>query len=92
MDRKAALLLVSRALALIQGIAALIGVTYLPERLFAYVHYATPLGQPRAYVTSLYQVETGSLFVRILIYLFLAVAFWNCAPWVQNALLPETES
>ena len=92
MDRKAALLLVSRALALIQGISALIEVSYIPERLFAYLHYAIPVGQPGAYLPRLYQIETGFLFCRILIYLTLAVALWNCAPWVQNALMPERES
>jgi hypothetical protein len=94
MDRKAALLLVSRALALIQGVCALIETSYLPERLYSYLHYAHQVAQVSVpvgslYLPSLYRVEVAFLFLRILIYLVLAVVFWNCAPWVENTLLPE---
>jgi len=94
MDRKAAVLLVSRALALIQGICALIETSYLPERLYSYLHYTHQVAQVSAsagsvYLPSLYCVEVAFLFLRILIYLVLAVAFWKCAPWIESALLPE---
>ena len=94
MNRKAAVLLVSRALALIQGISALIETCYLPERLYAYLHYTHQVAQVSAsagsvYLPNIYRVEVAFLFVRILIYLVLAVVFWKCAPWVESALLPE---
>lgn len=96
MDRKAALILASRALALIQGICALIEISYIPERLFSYLHYAHMVGQAgaptnAAYLSTSYQLEAGFLLFRILIYLTLAVVFWNCAPWVQRIMLPESE-
>ena len=94
MDRKAAVLLVCRALALIQGISALMETLYLPERLYSYLHYTHQVAQASnsvgsVYLPSLYRMEVAFLFVRILIYLVLAVVFWKCAPWLESALLPE---
>ena len=94
MNRKASVLLVSRALALIQGICALIETRYLPERLYSYLHYThqvalVSVSVGSIYLPNLYRVEVAFLFVRILIYLALAVVFWKCAPWVESALLPE---
>jgi hypothetical protein len=97
MDRKTAVLLVSRALALVQGICALIETCYLPERLLSYFHYMRQAGPVHDlgggfYLLSLYRVEVLFLFVRIAIYMTLAFVFWKCAPWVQDALLPERAS
>jgi hypothetical protein len=96
MDRKAAVLLVSRALALIQGICALIETSYLPERIHSFLHYAhaaTEAGVPGSslYLVNSYRVTVAFLFVRIVIYLVLAVVFWKCPSWVESSLLPERE-
>jgi hypothetical protein len=94
MDRKAAVLLVSRALSVIQGICALVETSYLPERLISFLHYAhqadslNTSGQA-LYLLNSYRTETAFLFVRIGIYLILAVVFWNCGPWVERTLQPE---
>lgn len=96
MPRKEGVLLASRALSIIFGVFALEEVTYLPERLFAFLHYTKDSKLLEAasrsmYLPTLYRVEVGSLFVRIAIYLLLAVAFWNCRPWIERILLPERE-
>jgi hypothetical protein len=79
-----------------QGISALYEITYLPERLFAFLHYinkAKSLGASGTdfYFSTLSMVTVAFLFVRIVIFLLLAVIFWNCAPWVERILLPERE-
>jgi hypothetical protein len=70
--------------------------TYLPERLFSYVHYTNgwrSAGTPDTamYLPTLYRIEVGSLLLRIAIYLVLAVVFWHCSPWVESILDPERE-
>ncbi len=95
MDRKQAVCLVSRALSLIFGVFGLEDTTYLPERLLSYAHYANEwrsAGAPGGgFLPSLSRVEVGFLFVRIAIYLALAVIFWRCGSWVEHTLLPERE-
>jgi hypothetical protein len=97
MQRKEAVRLVSRALSFIYLVFALYETTYLPERLFSYLHYSTEwrsAGGPSAnmYLPTLYRITVGFLLLRIAIYLALAVIFWTCAPWVERNLLPESES
>lgn len=96
MERKEAVRLVSRALSIFFGMCSAEATTYLPERLFSYVHYANQwrsVQGPGAsvFLPSLYRVEIGFLFLRIVIYLALAVVFWKCTPWVEHTLLPESE-
>jgi hypothetical protein len=96
MDQKAAVLLVSRALALLQGICALIEASYLPERIHSYLHYAraaAEAGVPGSalYLVNSYRVTVAFLFVRIAIYLALAMVFWKCPYWVESSLMPERE-
>ena len=96
MERKEAVRLVSRALALVFGVFALVETTYLPERMLSYVHYTNEWRSVRAvsaslYWLALYRLEAGFLFVRIAIYLLLAVVFWHCGPWVERTLLLERE-
>ena|ERR1017187_1305145 len=89
MNRKEVVRLVSRALSISFGIAALIDTTYLPERLYSYVFYATrakslaaTVGDVHFYNTD--RIEVGFLFLRIAIYLLIAVALWKCKPWVER--------
>jgi hypothetical protein len=96
MDRKEAVHLASRALSLVFGVFGLEDTTYLPERLISYAHYTNEwrsAGAPRPaiFLPSLYRVEVGFLFVRIVIYLTLAVIFWKCTPWVERTLLPKDD-
>jgi hypothetical protein len=94
MERSEAVRLVSRALSVIYGVFALDEITYLPERLLSYVHYTNEWRSAQspsavAYLPTLYRVEVGFLFVRIVIYLALALALWNCGPWVERLFLAE---
>jgi hypothetical protein len=97
MERKEAVRLVSRALSIIYLVFGLYETTYLPERLFSYLHYINEWRSagapgPSMYLPTLYRVTVGFLLVRIAFYLALAVVFWTCAPWVERTLLPERES
>ena len=94
MKRIEAVVLVSRALSLLWGVSALYEATYLPERLFSYVHYhnkVTEVGLSPLdfYFTQLYRLAVAFLFVRFVCYLLLAIVFWKCGPWVERTLLPK---
>jgi hypothetical protein len=92
MSRKEIVLLVSRALAIIQFISAVLEIAYLPEKLFSYLHYAGRLGNvvtANGYWAAYYRVEIGFFFARIIFLLVLTVVFWNCGPWVERTLLPS---
>lgn len=97
MCRKETVRLVSRALSVIYCVFAFCETSYLPERLFSYLHYTNQLRSAGSrhvslYFPSLYRVFVGPLFFPIAIYLSLAMIFWNCAPWVERILLAERES
>jgi hypothetical protein len=90
MTRDEAVKLVSRALAIIQLITALLEITYLPAYILSWYHHAQ-FGSdsiPSDYYTRLYTIELGSLVLRICGLFLLSLIFWNCAPWVALYLLP----
>jgi|SRR5215467_12340186 len=97
MSRKEVVLLVSRAVAAIQLITALIEMTYLPERLFSLHHFANLRSvllsnlDVNYYATS-DRIGVVSLIARIAGLLILTVVFWRCGPWVERALLPKQEA
>jgi len=95
MSRREAIVLVSRALACIQLITALLDATYLPERVLAFLHYAN---LPEATTNSQHYfrvIDTLSVFtliVRIGILLVTFLIFWNCGAWIERTLLPSINS
>jgi hypothetical protein len=94
MSRKEAVILVSRALAMIQLISALIESSYLPDRFVSLYHYTiringSAVSQPDNYLRSYYQLAIAFIFARIAILLFFAFIFWNCGPWIEQKLLPK---
>jgi hypothetical protein len=96
MLRKEAILLVSRALSIYFAICVFFESTYIPERLYSFLHYtnlarAQGASQASLYLPTYYCVELVFMFLRTVLCLFLAVVFWTCAPWVQRILLPERE-
>jgi hypothetical protein len=96
MSRKEVVLLVSRALAMIQLISAFIEITTLPDRLVSLHHYADRIGRSVAspqdfYFQSYDQVGIAFLFARVAVLLLFAFLFWNCGPWVERILLPKTD-
>ena len=94
MSRNEIVLLVSRALAVIQAVAALLDVTYVPQYLFSANHYTAPrdLIVPGAsYLETIHHTELASLLVRVVGLSVLAWLFWRCGPWVAGLLLPKVE-
>jgi hypothetical protein len=89
MTRDEVVRLVSRALAAIQFITALLDITYLPERMLAVSRYGRVdprLGLP--FLGLLERVEISSLLFRIAGLLTLAWLFWACGPKIMELLLP----
>ncbi len=97
MSRKEAVLLVSRALAILQLIFALMELTYLPVRFMSLHHHTTsrvsvlaPSGYDDFW-NSYYCIDIAFLLTRVIIYLVLAFIFWKCGPWIERVLLPKRE-
>jgi hypothetical protein len=100
MNREDAVLLVSRAVACMQGAYAVVDASYLPERFMTLHHYAQRLqmflaakdvgaSEVDAYYVSLERVEIAFFFGRIAFLLLMALLFWNCGPRIARLLLPE---
>jgi hypothetical protein len=96
MQRKEAALLVSRALAVVQLIAACEEATYLPGRFMSLIHHSREASLVGVFATVdywrlYYQLDIMTLVIRMGGLLILAVLFWNCGPWVVRTLLPKPE-
>jgi len=95
MSRKEAVLLAGRALAIIQFVAALLDISYLPERLVSLSHYqrlgAAAVGTEAEYFQTLGRVGIAFMLMRIAVLLILAGIFWKCGPWFESVLLPKRE-
>lgn len=99
MSRKEAVLLVSRALAVIQFVTALLDISYLPERFISLNHYTrvvnsigdSGVGAYSVYYLTYDRVGMAFLFARIAALLTLTLVLWNCGPWVERLLLPKIE-
>jgi hypothetical protein len=96
MTRRETVLIVSRAVAVIQFVSAFLDITYLPERFMTLVHRTgevnaagTPPGAH--YWVVYYQVEVWSLIVRIAGLLLMGILFWSCGPWVERILMPKRQ-
>lgn len=93
MSKDEVVLLVSRAIASIQCISAMLEITYLPERLMSLHPYRGSnswLGP--SYLTSIQSLELSMLCFRIAGLLILAWLFWTCVPWISRPLLPDKET
>lgn len=96
MSRKEAVLLVSRALAVIQLITAFLEITTLPYRLISLHHYTDRINRSVAtegdfYFKSHDHVEIAFMFARIAGLMLFAFLFWKCGPWIESILLPKGE-
>lgn len=89
MNREEAVLLVSRALACMQAISALLYASYLPERLLSLHHYTQLQSE---YFTAYDRVQIAFYFGRIAFLLLMTFVFWNCGPGISRFLLPEPKS
>jgi hypothetical protein len=92
MTQNEAVRLVSRALAIIQLITALLEITYLPGHILSWHHHAQfgATSIPSDYLTRLYTIDLGALVLRICGELLLTLILWNCGPWIARILLPLT--
>jgi hypothetical protein len=94
MSRDDAVLLVSRAIAVMQFITAFLEVTYLPERLTSLRHYSAigSISPGSTYFENLDRVEIGFLFGRIACLLLTSWLFWSCGPRIGRLLLPPKKT
>lgn len=95
MSQREAIRLASRAIAVIQFITALLDLTYLPVRFMSLSHYtARPemlLPSPSdSYYMSYDRLDIGLLFLRVALLFLLTWLFWNCGPWIERILLPDS--
>jgi hypothetical protein len=88
MSREEIVQLVSRAIAIIQAITALLYVTFVPDYLFSENHYA----QSSGYLGTIHRIEVVSLLVRIVGLSVLSWLFWRCGPWVAGLLFPARDA
>jgi hypothetical protein len=91
MSRDEVVLLVSRALAVMYAVSALLGVTEVPEYLFSAHHYTLPGGLftfGESYLETIHRLEVASLLIRIVGHSVVSWLFWRCGPWVAGLLLP----
>lgn len=94
MSRKALVLLVSRAFALLLISWAFAEVTYLPERLFALTHHLSQSSvlMGHDYWSNYYLIITAFLILRVLALFLAAALFWRCGPRVEALFSPQQES
>lgn len=93
MSKDRIVLLVSRAIAVIQCISALEEITYLPGRLLSLHHYSrsgSSIGTD--YFSSIQSLELSMLFLRIAGLLTLTWVFWQCGPWISKLLFPHQKN
>jgi small-conductance mechanosensitive channel len=92
MMRREIVVLVSRALAVIQVMSALMEASYLPQFLMALWHRIGPLRfLDLSSYWSVYEIEsTLALILRIALLLLAAYLFWNCGPGIENFLVPKS--
>jgi hypothetical protein len=96
MSKKEVVLLVSRALAVIQFVTAIIDVTYLPEWFVSFAHHSARASllstiDYDSYLTNLDRVHLVFLLLRIAGEAIFGIVLWNCSPWVERHLLPDSE-
>jgi di/tricarboxylate transporter len=96
MTRKEAVLLVSRAIAMIQLSYAFVEVTTLSTWFVSLHHYTSRVNASMAlpsdyYFKSYDQIGIAFNFARIAILMIFAFLFWNCGPWVERVLMPKCE-
>ncbi len=91
MPRREIVVLISRALACIQLMSALLDATYLPDRILAFLHYANlpePISDSQHFFKMQDELGVLTLVLRIGILLTAFLIFWNCGPWIERTLFP----
>jgi len=92
MSRKDAIALASRALALLLFVTALSEVSYLPDRVYAFLHHTNQesvLSTASEYWYHYYIISMGFLIVRIVGFSLLARWLFRGGPEVEEVLFPS---
>jgi hypothetical protein len=103
MSRSDSVSLVSRVFGLLLLSTALMELTYLPERIFAFAHVlegrsiaestanTAPYWSTLSYLIKANIISVAFLCLRIVGFLVAARAFWSCGPRVRALLMPKQE-
>jgi hypothetical protein len=99
MSKREAVLLVSRALAVIEAVAAFLELSHLPSYLVSFLQSLEIVNFPgapfgHALLAHLVTSSSVALAFHVLwigVLLVLTLLFWRCGPGVINFLLPESE-
>lgn len=92
MSRKDGVVIASRVLSVFFTVWALGEVTYLPEFLHSYLHYADPEVVPSAYIHYMhhyYLLRVGFLVTRIIGYFLMARWLYKGGPGIEELFLPS---
>ena len=96
MSRREIVLLVSRAIAILQLIAALLdGFLYLPQQAFylsQQLHMRTMFPGAQNHMPPTIWISVIVTLIRIAVLLIIAAIFWNCGPTIERMLLPSGSS
>lgn len=91
MNRRDALVIGSRALAVLFSVWALAEVSYLPSAIYSFLHYAdqgTSSSGAMLYWRHHYLMALGFLITRIVGYCLMAMWLYRCGPDIDQLLLP----
>jgi len=96
MSRREIVLLVSRAIAILQLIAALLDAfLYLPQQAFYLsreLHAQSAFPQAHIHLSPVMWISVIGTLARIVALLLIAALFWNCGPTIERMLLPSGSS
>ncbi|MGC2638895.1 MAG: hypothetical protein WA294_17055 [Acidobacteriaceae bacterium] len=88
MSKREIVLLVSRAIAVIQWITALMYLLYLPQYLMNLLHHITPTQPTDLFWNRYYFEGLFAEILRVAVLAGIAGWFWKCGPGVERILLP----
>lgn len=93
MSRKDVVLRASRTLAVLLMVWALSDISYLPGRVYSYLHYLNrePASAYTEYMKHYYFIELGFLITRIVGYSLFSMLLFRGGSDVQQLLLPVFE-
>jgi hypothetical protein len=93
MSKREAVLLASRALAVLLMVWALSDVSYLPGRVFSLLHYLNrePSSAYTEYMRHYYITEVGFLVTRIVGFSLLSRVLFKGGPDIHELLLPASD-
>jgi hypothetical protein len=94
MTRDEVVRVVSRALACIQMVSAVLDASYLPNYSLSLHHYSqsAELSTSSAYLATYDRLDIAFMSGRVGFLCLMALIFWNCGPRIACFLLPEVQS